>query len=83
MFAAAANCGIIKLFDARNYDKGPFATFVVSPLPLKVNVWHILPLFSFFYPWTCLVRLQETRARQQERSAEGGLPQMEEGLVLR
>eukprot|EP00192_Tetraselmis_astigmatica_P020313 CAMPEP_0117656608 /NCGR_PEP_ID=MMETSP0804-20121206/4894_1 /TAXON_ID=1074897 /ORGANISM="Tetraselmis astigmatica, Strain CCMP880" /LENGTH=190 /DNA_ID=CAMNT_0005463019 /DNA_START=666 /DNA_END=1238 /DNA_ORIENTATION=+ len=42
VFATAANYGIVKLFDARNYDKGPFATFVAPP--------EIQTQFS----WSCL-----------------------------
>ncbi|GMH41127.1 hypothetical protein BSKO_09037 [Bryopsis sp. KO-2023] len=30
VFAAAADCGIIKLYDMRAYDKGPFDTFVLE-----------------------------------------------------
>jgi len=31
VLAVGANCGVMKLYDTRNYDKGPFATFVASP----------------------------------------------------
>lgn len=30
VFAVAADSGIIKLYDVRSYDKGPFATFAVG-----------------------------------------------------
>lgn len=30
VFSVAASCGIIKLFDMRAYDKGPFDTFVIE-----------------------------------------------------
>lgn len=33
VLAVGANCGVMKLYDTRNYDKGPFATFVVGPCP--------------------------------------------------
>jgi hypothetical protein len=32
VLAVAANCGVLKLYDSRNYDKGPFTTFVVGRL---------------------------------------------------
>jgi len=30
VFAVAATAGVIKLYDVRSYDKGPFDTFNVS-----------------------------------------------------
>ena len=30
IFAAAGNHGIIRLYDSKNYQAGPFSTFVVS-----------------------------------------------------
>lgn len=30
VFSVAADCGVVKLYDMRAYDKGPFDTFVVE-----------------------------------------------------
>mmetsp|Transcript_12984 Transcript_12984/g.39285 ORF Transcript_12984/g.39285 Transcript_12984/m.39285 type:complete len:364 (-) Transcript_12984:451-1542(-) len=39
VFAVAADSGIIKLYDVRSYDKGPFATFAIAELTNSANTF--------------------------------------------
>jgi hypothetical protein len=54
VFAVAASAGVIKLYDVRSYDKGPFDTFNVGCKALHAQ--SLLPFAIVCFPACAVLR---------------------------